>query len=298
MANMSHISTNSPHAWILAARPKTLTGAAVPVMIGISAAWADGFFRPVPALLCFLFAFFMQIDANFINDYYDFRKGLDDEKRLGPKRACAEGWITLPAMRRGIICTTLLSCLTGLPLVWYGGWTMVLIGVCCVVFCFLYTTCMARLGLGDLLVLVFFGLVPVGATYYLQSGTVVPEVWTLSLACGLVIDCLLVVNNYRDRDNDKAGGKITLVVRIGEKPQKIFIFGSALRLWGLPDDVALGKTCGRSPSGVLSHTACRHLETHDGTQARPGTERRIRRNGTQHLPVRGIAFHRIIHLTP
>ena len=146
-----------------------------------------------------------------INDYYDFRKGLDDEKRLGPKRACAEGWISLPAMRRGIICTTLLSCLTGLPLVWYGGWTMVLVGVCCVVFCFLYTTCMARLGLGDLLVLVFFGLVPVGATYYLQSGTVVPEVWALSLACGLVIDCLLVVNNYRDRYNDKVGGKITLV---------------------------------------------------------------------------------------
>ena len=159
----------------------------------------------------------MQIDANFINDYYDFRKGLDDEKRLGPKRACAEGWITLPAMRRGIICTTLLSCLTGLPVVWYGGWTMVLVGVCCVVFCFLYTTCMARLGLGDLLVLVFFGLVPVGGTYYLQRGTVVPEVWALSLVCGLVIDCLLVVNNYRDRDNDKAGRKITLVVRIGEK---------------------------------------------------------------------------------
>ena len=147
----------------------------------------------------------MQIDANFINDYYDFQKGLDDEKRLGPKRACAEGWITLPAMRRGIICTTLLSCLTGLPLVWYGGWTMVLVGVCCVAFCFLYTTCMARLGLGDLLVLVFFGLIPVGATYYLQSGTVVPEVWALSLACGLAIDCLLVANNYRDRDNDKVG---------------------------------------------------------------------------------------------
>ena len=88
---------------MLAARPKTLTGAAVPVMIGVSAAWNDGFFRPVPALLCFLFAFLMQIDANFINDYYDFQKGLDDEKRLGPKRACAEGWITLPAMRRGII---------------------------------------------------------------------------------------------------------------------------------------------------------------------------------------------------
>ncbi len=213
---MSRISTNSPHAWMLAARPKTLAGAAVPVMIGVSAAW-DGRFRPVPALLCFLFAFLMQIDANLINDYYDFRSGLDNGKRLGPRRACAEGWITLPAMRRGIACVTLLSCLVGLPLVLYGGWTMVLVGACCVVFCFLYTTCMARRGLGDLLVLVFFGLVPVVATYYLQRGTVVPEVWVLSLACGMVTDCLLVVNNYRDRDNDKACGKITLVVRIGEK---------------------------------------------------------------------------------
>ncbi len=202
---------------MLAARPKTLAGAAVPVMVGVSAAWSDGHSRPVAALLCFLFAFLMQIDANLVNDYYDFRKGLDDEKRLGPKRACAEGWITLPAMRRGIASTTLLSCLAGLPLAWYGGWTMVLVGACCVAFCFLYTTCLARLGLGDLLVLVFFGVVPVAATYYLQRGTVVPETWALSLACGLATDCLLVVNNYRDRDNDKAGGKITLVVRIGEK---------------------------------------------------------------------------------
>ena len=215
---MSQIQTNSLRAWVLAARPKTLTGAAVPVMIGTAAAWADNGFQLVPAVLCLLFAFLMQIDANFINDYYDFKKGLDDEKRLGPKRACAEGWITLPAMRRGILATTLLSCLTGFPLVWYGGWTMVLIGLGCVVFCFLYTTCMARWGLGDLLVLLFFGIVPVCATYYLQTGTAVPSaVWMLSIACGFVIDCLLVVNNYRDRDNDKTGGKITLVVRIGEK---------------------------------------------------------------------------------
>ena len=252
----------------------------MPVMIGVSAAWNDGFFRPVPALLCFLFAFLMQIDANFINDYYDFQKGLDDEKRLGPKRACAEGWITLPAMRRGIICTTLLSCLTGLPLVWYGGWTMVLVGVCCVVFCFLYTTCMARLGLGDLLVLVFFGLIPVGATYYLQSGTVVPEVWALSLACGLAIDCLLVVNNYRDRDNDKVGGKITLVVRIGEKASEnlylwlgIAAVGLCQTMWLAGKPVAallpvcyliphtvtwrrmMGLKRGRELNGVLGETA-------------------------------------------
>ena len=215
---MSQIQTNSLRAWVLAARPKTLTGAAVPVMIGTAAAWADNGFQLVPAVLCLLFAFLMQIDANFINDYYDFKKGLDDETRLGPKRACAEGWITLPAMRRGILATTLLSCLTGFPLVWYGGWTMVLIGLGCVVFCFLYTTCMARWGLGDLLVLLFFGIVPVCATYHLQTATAVPPaVWLQSIACGFVIDCLLVVNNYRDRDNDKRGGKITLVVRIGEK---------------------------------------------------------------------------------
>lgn len=215
--NPTTVQTNSPRAWLLAARPKTLTGAAVPVMIGAASAWADGTFRPAAAVLCFLFAFLMQIDANFINDYFDFRKGLDDEKRLGPKRACAEGWISLPAMRRGIAATTALACLTGLPLVLYGGWPMVLVGMCCVVFCFLYTTCMARLGLGDVLVLAFFGLVPVCTTYYLQAGSVTPAVWTLSVACGLVIDCLLVVNNYRDHENDKAGGKITLVVRIGAK---------------------------------------------------------------------------------
>lgn len=216
------VRTHSLQAWILAARPKTLTGAAVPVIVALSAAWSAGVFRPVPALLCLLFAFLMQIDANFINDYYDFKKGLDDEKRIGPKRACAEGWISLPSMRWGIIATTLLSCLVGLPLVLYGGWSMIWVGIGCVVFCFLYTTCMARLGLGDVLVWVFFGLVPVCATYYLQTGILTLVAGLTALACGFVTDCLLVVNNYRDRENDKAGNKITLVVRIGEKNAERF----------------------------------------------------------------------------
>ncbi|MCD8318420.1 MAG: 1,4-dihydroxy-2-naphthoate octaprenyltransferase [Paraprevotella sp.] len=222
---MSAPSTNSLKAWLLAARPQTLTGAAVPVMLGISSGCSDGRFRIIPAVLCFLFAFLMQIDANFINDYYDFKKGLDDEKRLGPKRACAEGWITLPAMRRGIAVATILSGLFGLPLIAYGGWSMIAIGVCCVVFCFLYTTYMARKGMGDLLVLVFFGIVPVCTTYYLQTQTVTWAVAVLSVACGAVTDGLLVVNNYRDRDNDKSGGKITLVVKIGEKAaEKLYLW--------------------------------------------------------------------------
>lgn len=209
--------TNSAYAWILAARPKTLTGAAVPVMIGAASAYAAGCFCLTPLVLCFLFAFLMQIDANLVNDYYDFKKGLDDESRLGPKRACAEGWITSEAMRRGIALVTVLSCLSGLPLIKYGGWPMIGVGVACVIFCFLYTTVMARMGLGDMLVLVFFGWIPVCTTYYIQTGTLSFSAFLLSSACGLVIDCLLIVNNYRDRETDKTGGKITLVVKIGEK---------------------------------------------------------------------------------
>lgn len=168
-----------------------------------------------------LFALVMQIDANFINDYFDFMKGTDDEKRLGPKRACAQGWITAAAMRLGLLYTTLLACAIGLPLIYYGGWEMVLIGVACVVFCFLYTISFSYIGLGDVLVLVFFGLLPVCMTYWLVSPPTplmsIPwQVITLSAACGLVIDTLLVVNNYRDIDNDRRAGKRTLIVRIGE----------------------------------------------------------------------------------
>ena len=214
------MKTNSAKAWLLASRPKTLAGAAVPVMIALALAWADGggaAFRPLPAVLCMLFALIMQVDANFINDYFDFKKGVDDERRLGPKRACAQGRVTLRAMSKAILLTTALACLVGLPLVAYGGWAMVAVGAACVLFCFLYTTHLSSRGMGDLLVLVFFGLVPVCATYYLQLHVVTAEVVTAAFACGLVIDTLLVVNNYRDRENDKMKGKVTLVVRIGEK---------------------------------------------------------------------------------
>lgn len=224
-----NVRTNSARAWLLAARPKTLTGAAVPVMIAVGMAYKAAPFTTFdfwwPAILCFLFAFCMQIDANFINDYYDFLKGGDGEDRLGPKRACAQGWITLPAMKRGIILTTILSGLTGLPLILYGGWDMIFIGLACILFCFLYTISFSRRGLGDLLVLVFFGLVPVCATYYILCGTCPLEIVLLSLACGIVIDTLLVLNNYRDREQDKRHGKITLLVRLSpEAGQRLYLW--------------------------------------------------------------------------
>ena len=166
----------------------------------------------------------MQIDANFINDYFDFMKGTDDESRLGPRRACAQGWVTTSAMRCAMVVTTLAACVVGLPLIIYGGITMVLVGLVCVVFCFLYTTHLSYLGLGDVLVLVFFGIVPVCCTYYLQTNTLTKEVVVSSIACGLVIDTLLIVNNYRDRDTDRVKGKHTLVIMIGDKATELLFF--------------------------------------------------------------------------
>ncbi len=214
------IETNSFKAWMLATRPKTLTGAAIPVMLGCALAFLFGKFNPAPACLCFLFAFLMQIDANLINDLFDFLKGSDREDRLGPERACSQGWITPKAMGIGIAITTILACLVGLCLLFFSGWEMIPVGIACVIFAFLYTARpypLAYHGWGDLLVLIFFGFVPVGCTYYIMAGDWNTSVTIVSLACGLVIDTLLMVNNFRDRVQDKISGKRTLVVRFGAK---------------------------------------------------------------------------------
>lgn len=237
------IKTNSLKAWILAARPKTLSGAVVPVIVGLALAFSDIMTNSdypltwahngIPAVLCLLFALFMQIDANFINDFFDCLKGTDREDRLGPKRACAEGWITIEAMRHGIAATTIISCLVGLPLVFYGGWNMIWIGLACVIFAFLYTTKLSYMGLGDVLVLLFFGLVPVGATYYLQlyprsftseASALTWEALLAGFVVGLVTDNLLIVNNFRDREQDKISGKHTLVIYLGAKwSQRLYL---------------------------------------------------------------------------
>ena len=218
----NNVKQNSIKAWILAARPKTLSGAAVPVMIGLALTYVDAkqygedVFSWTAAVLCMLFAFIMQIDANLINDFFDYARGNDDSStRLGPLRACTQGWVTTEAMKQAIALTTCLACVVGLPLIWYGGLEMIIIGAICVGCCFLYTTHLSYIGMGDLLVLLFFGIVPVCITYYVQLHTCNWQVFLASIACGLVIDGLLIVNNYRDRDNDQRDGKRTLVVEIG-----------------------------------------------------------------------------------
>ena len=241
------VKTNSLKAWVLAARPKTLTGAAAPVLVGATLGfcvlilggmgWTRGL---VPALFCFLFAILMQIDANFINDYFDFKKGSDTKERLGPERACSQGWISPSAMKKGIIATTALSILAGLPLICYGGWWMLAVGLLCVAGAFIYTTWFSYKGLGDVLVVIFFGIVPVFFTYHvmadsnllnclkdLRRGVVGVStgmtleidflVFIAGLAVGLVVNNLLIVNNYRDREQDALSGKKTLAVRFGAR---------------------------------------------------------------------------------
>lgn len=257
------IKTNSARAWLLAARPKTLTGAAVPVMLGCALAWSDGGFSAtmqaagamagafggsatavasplisfiLPAALCLLFAFLMQIDANLINDLCDHLKGSDGEDRLGPERACAQGWITPRAMQWGIATVSVAACATGCGLLFFGGWWLIAVGVVCLLFAFLYTAGpypLAYHGWGDALVVVFFGFIPVGCTYYVLCHTWTLQVGIVSMACGLAIDTLLMVNNYRDREQDARSGKRTLVVRLGARAAERLYLGLGFVAAGL-----------------------------------------------------------------
>lgn len=226
------VKANSIKAWVLAARPKTLTGALIPVILALAWAYSQQMLHNITAALCcILFAAGMQVAANLINDLYDYLKGTDREDRLGPERACAQGWITPDAMRWGIAISIVVSCIFGLvalavtwqQMPWHGV-ELVALGVFCVVFAFLYTTRLSYLGWGDVLVLMFFGFVPVCGTYYLQTFTVDGGSILLSLISGVAIDALLVINNYRDRDQDRISGKKTIIVRGGER------FGNLLYL--------------------------------------------------------------------
>ena len=224
------MKTNGPKAWVLAARPKTLTGAIAPVFLGGMLAYTDSIqltsYAWWSGMLCLLFAVVMQIDANLVNDYYDFKKGTDREDRLGPERACAQGWITPKAMQCGIGICTIFACLVGLAILFVSQrWELLIVGIACVLGCFLYTIKFSYLGLGDILVLLFFGIVPVGFTYYVMTGG-----WTLPLSLagigmGLATDNLLIVNNYRDRHQDAISGKKTIIVRMGGT------FGLRAYLW-------------------------------------------------------------------
>ena len=222
------VRPNSLRAWWLAARPKTLSAALMPIVAASAFAFTKDSFNWQPALLCILFATLMQIAANFINDLIDFRRGTDGIERLGPERASAQGWIKPIDMRIGIALVLFPACMVGLCLLPFGGLPLILIGLACVLFAFLYTVLLSYCGFGDMLVYVFFGFVPVCCTYYVEAGDVLPEIFLLGAGCGLVIDTLLVLNNYRDRTTDRVAGKHTLIVIFGERFGSLFYLGQGL----------------------------------------------------------------------
>jgi 1,4-dihydroxy-2-naphthoate octaprenyltransferase len=216
---MSELAAPSPgRVWLAAARPRTLPAAVAPVLVGSALAFHDGHLGELTALLCLAFALLVQIGANFANDYYDFVQGADTTARLGPRRAVASGWVSPAAMRRAMVATLAAAILAGGGLIWRGGPWMAAVGFGSVLCAIAYTGGPFPLGyhgLGDLFVFIFFGLVAVTMTYFVQTGWVSREAVLAAVPMGLLTANILVVNNYRDMETDAAAGKRTLVVVFG-----------------------------------------------------------------------------------
>ncbi len=218
---------NARQAWMLAIRPKTLPAGAVPVVLGSALAAADGQFRLLPALVALICALGIQVATNFINEIYDFRKGADTADRLGPTRTVAAGIISEKTM---IKVSALLAggvFFLGLYLVYTAGWPIFIIGVLSLLFAWAYTGGpypIAYSGLGDLFVFIFFGLVAVGGTYYVQAHDLDFPVLLAAVAPGSFSVNILLVNNIRDITTDRKVGKMTLPARIGgEWARRLYI---------------------------------------------------------------------------
>ena len=204
--------------WLEATRPRTLPAAVSPVVVGSALAWHAGKFDGVAAGLCLLFALLIQIGTNFANDYYDFVKGADSAERVGPRRAVAAGLVKPETMRAAMIAVFAVAFVGGLSLIAWGGPWLLAVGVASIACGVAYTGGPWPLGyngLGDVFVFVFFGLVAVGATFFVQAGEITFDALLAGAAIGLLAANILVVNNYRDAETDAAAGKRTLVVRFG-----------------------------------------------------------------------------------
>ena len=205
-------------AWVMAARPKTLTAAVAPVAAGAGLAVHDGVFAALPAAAALLGAILIQIGTNFANDYYDFVRGGDTEERVGPTRVTQAGIIEPAAVKRGMFVVLGAAMLVGVYLVAVAGWPIVVIGLASVVCAVAYTGGpfpLAYHGLGDVFVFLFFGLIAVGGTYFVQALTWPPDALLAGAGLGALSTAILVVNNLRDIETDTRAGKRTLAVRLG-----------------------------------------------------------------------------------
>jgi 1,4-dihydroxy-2-naphthoate octaprenyltransferase len=210
--------------WILAARPKTLPAAAAGVVTGTALALRDGHFRLGPALAALLVALLLQIGSNLANDVYDHEHGADAGERHGPMRVTQAELLTPAQVKVGMWVVFGLSALLGLYLAFVAGWVVILIGLAAIFSAIAYTGGpfpLGYYGLGDLFVFIFFGLAAVAGTYFVQAGSVSRQAWWMSLPVGWLIVDILVVNNLRDINTDRAAGKHTLAVRFGEQGTRV-----------------------------------------------------------------------------
>lgn len=208
--------------WIQAARPKTLLVSMAPVIISVVIASNYMKINWLPAGICLIFAVMAQILSNFVNDYADGMKGTDNE-RLGPQRMVASGLIQPQQMKRGIIVWDILTFLVGCTLLYYGGWILLPFGIVIMLCALAYSAGpfpLSRHALGDVAVVLFYGIVPVVLTFFILTGFINWQIAIAGLAIGVVADNLLIVNNYRDMEQDAANGKKTTVTVFGKRFMK------------------------------------------------------------------------------
>lgn len=206
--------------WIEALRLRTLPVSLSGVVIAVALAYYQGCLRWTPAVLCLLFALLAQIVSNLANEYYDYLRGADKKGRVGPRRGVTEGDIKPDTLKWVTVCTLVAACAVGCGLLFYGPWWLLVVGVVIALAALAYSAGPYPLsyhGLGEAAVFVFFGLVPVNLTYFIQSGAFDAIVVFASISIGLMGVNVLLVNNYRDMEDDIDAGKHTSVVIFGRK---------------------------------------------------------------------------------
>jgi len=204
--------------WLLAARPKTLAAAVTPVLVGTALAFQGPMHWP-SFVFALLGSVFIQVGTNYVNDALDFKKGADTHTRLGPLRVTQAGLLDADAVLRGAYVCFVLAALCGIPLILRGGWPIAAIGIASIVAAYAYTGGpypLAYHGLGEVFVMIFFGLVAVGGSFYLQRLTLDATAWIGGVAVGSLAVVILAINNLRDIENDRASNKRTLAARFGE----------------------------------------------------------------------------------
>lgn len=241
-------------------RLRTLPVSAAGVLTAIALNLRHDNLHLTPAILCLVFALLAQIASNFANEYFDFRAGRDRPGREGPRRGVTEGDLTPRAMLAATLLTLAAACAVGLTVVTYAGWWLVAVGVAVAAGVFAYSAGpypLSTHGLGEVAVILFFGLVPVTLTYYLSAHSCPAEVIRAAVAVGLMGANVLIVNNYRDVDDDRAVHKHTLAVRFGRPAMRLLYAanGLAAMVLMLPTWLAISPYCAAIPAAVAAASA-------------------------------------------